>query len=139
MDVARTVVGRFAAGRATLSQTARFAAVGLAATATHYLAVVFLMEVARMPLAAAANVIGVVAGSTVSYVGNCFWTFGASGRHGARMVRFAIVYGLVFALNGLLMLVAADLLGIPYLIPLVVSLALTPVVTYLFNRYWVFA
>jgi putative flippase GtrA len=33
----------------------------------------------------------------------------------------------------------ADLGGIAYLIPLVAVIAMTPVVTFLLNRYWVFA
>lgn len=120
-------------------QSLRFAAVGIAATLVHFLTVAVLIDGLGFPIASVANVMGVVAGSSVSYLGNCFWTFRAEGRHVARVVRFAVVYGLVFSLNGLIMLVATDIAGIPYMIPLTVSLCITPVLTFLLNRHWVFA
>lgn len=119
-------------------QGLRFAIVGVCATLTHFLTVVALMDGLGFPLASLANVIGVVLGSTVSYLGNFFWTFRATGRHLARVMRFAVVYGVVFSLNGLFMLVVADIAGVPYLIPLVFSICVTPVLTFLLNRYWVF-
>lgn len=120
-------------------QGLRFVIVGIVATLTHFLVVVGLMDGLSFPLASVANVIGVVLGSTVSYLGNFFWTFRAAGHHLARVTRFAVVYGIIFSLNGLIMLVAADIMGLPYLIPLMVSLCVTPVLTFLLNRYWVFA
>ncbi|HEX6980809.1 MAG TPA: GtrA family protein [Alphaproteobacteria bacterium] len=120
-------------------QSLRFAAVGIAATLVHFLTVAVLIDGLGFPIASVANVMGVVAGSSVSYFGNFFWTFRAEGRHVARVARFAIVYGLVFSLNGLIMLLATDIAGIPYMIPLVVSLCVTPVLTFLLNRHWVFA
>ena len=53
--------------------------------------------------------------------------------------RFRLSYLTVFGLNGLIMYVVADLAGVAYLIPLAAVITVTPVVTFLLNRYWVFA
>jgi putative flippase GtrA len=121
------------------SQAVRFAAVGVAATVTHLLTVVALMEGLGLDVASLANGIAVLAGSAVSYCGNYFWAFRSGGRHVDRLPRFAAVYGAAFAFNALVMLVAADLAGIPYLIPLMMVVVATPVLTFLLNRFWVFA
>ncbi len=120
------------------AQGGRFAAVGIAATLTHILVVVVLMDGFGFRVASAANLIGLVAGSAMSYCGNYFWTFRSSGPHFHRLVRFVAAYGAVFAFNGLIMLAAADIAGVPYLIPLAFIVVATPVLTFVLNRFWVF-
>lgn len=121
------------------AQGGRFAVVGTAATLTHFLTVVGLIDVLGFPIASIANVFGVLTGSAVSYVGNYFWTFRRGGAHLVRIARFAVAYGVVFSLNGVVMLLAADIGGIPYRIPLALMLVVTPILTFLLNRFWVFA
>jgi putative flippase GtrA len=120
-------------------QGGRFIAVGIAATLTHLLVAVCLIDGAGLRSAAIANAIAVVAGTAVSYAGNYFWTFRRGGPHSVRLPRFLAAYLTVFGLNGLVMLVVADLGGVAYLIPLAAVITVTPVVTFLLNRYWVFA
>jgi putative flippase GtrA len=121
------------------AQGGRFIAVGIAATLTHVLVAVFLIDGLGMRSAALANAAAVIAGTAVSYAGNYFWTFRRGGPHSVRLPRFLLAYLTVFGLNGLVMLVVADLAGVAYLIPLAAVIAVTPVVTFLLNRYWVFA
>jgi putative flippase GtrA len=121
------------------SQGGRFVAVGIVATLTHILVAVSLMDGVGLRSSAIANALGVVAGTAVSYAGNYFWTFRRGGPHSVRLPRFVAAYMTVFGLNGLVMLIVADLGGIAYLIPLAAVVAVTPVVTFLLNRYWVFA
>lgn len=120
-------------------QGGRFAVVGVAATLTHFLTVVGLIDVLGFPIASIANAFGVLIGSAVSYVGNYFWTFRRGGAHLVRMTRFAVAYGVVFSLNGVVMLLVADIGGISYRIPLALMLVATPIMTFLLNRFWVFA
>lgn len=120
-------------------QGSRFIVVGIAATLTHFLTAVFLIDGLGLPSAAAANALGVVAGSSVSYAGNYFWTFRRGGSHLVRLPKFIVSYMTVFVLSSLAMLLIADLGGIAYLLPLIAVVTVTPVVTFLLNRYWVFA
>jgi putative flippase GtrA len=121
------------------SQGGRFVAVGIVATLTHILVAVSLMDGVGLRSATIANALAVVAGTAVSYAGNYFWTFRRGGPHSVRLPRFVAAYMTVFGLNGLVMLIVADLGGIAYLIPLAAVVTVTPVVTFLLNRYWVFA
>lgn len=120
------------------AQGGRFAVVGIAATLTHVLVVVVLMDGFGFRVASVANAIGVVAGSAVSYCGNYFWTFRSDGPHLRRLVRFIAAYGAVFTFNGVIMFAVADMAGVPYLIPLAFIVAATPILTFLLNRFWVF-
>jgi putative flippase GtrA len=120
-------------------QGSRFIVVGVAATLTHVLVAIGLMDGLGLGMASIANAVAVLAGSAVSYLGNYFWTFRRGGRHLVRAARFIAAYGTVFSVNGLVMLVVADICGVPYLIPLAVIVVATPVVTFLLNRFWVFA
>jgi putative flippase GtrA len=120
-------------------QGGRFAIVGVAATLAHVLVAVCLISGLGLRPAALANAIAFIAGSSVSYAGNYFWTFRSGGPHLVRLPRFIVAYMTVFVLNALIMGLVADLGGIAYVIPLVAVIAVTPVVTFLLNRYWVFA
>lgn len=120
-------------------QGGRFIIVGIVATVTHFLTVVCLMDGLGLGIASIANAVAVLAGSSVSYLGNYFWTFRCGGRHLIRAGKFAIAYGTIFLFNGLAMLLVADVAGVPYLLPLSVIVAITPVLTFLLNRLWVFA
>ena len=120
-------------------QGGRFIVVGIAATITHLLMAVLLIEGLGLKSAALANALGVIAGSSVSYAGNYFWTFRRGGSHLLRLPKFVVSYMTVFVLSSLAMLLIADLGGIAYLLPLIAVVSVTPVVTFLLNRYWVFA
>jgi putative flippase GtrA len=120
-------------------QGVRFIVVGIAATATHVLMVVCLMEGLGLQIATVANAIALVTGSAVSYLGNYFWTFRRGGPHLVRIARFVAAYGTVFSFNAVVMLLLADIGGISYVFPLALIVAATPIMTFLLNRFWVFA
>lgn len=120
-------------------QGSRFIVVGIAATLTHLLTAVLMIDGLGIPSAAIGNALGVIAGSSVSYAGNYFWTFRRGGSHLMRLPKFIVSYSTVFVLSSLAMLLIADLGGIAYLLPLIAVVTVTPVITFLLNRYWVFA
>jgi putative flippase GtrA len=126
------------AARRLSQQGPRFAVVGVAATLTHLATAIFLMDVCDVGLASVANAIALVLGSTVSYLGNAFWTFGRRDRHAVRIVRFGIAYAAVFLLGSAIMFFVADIAGVPYLIPLGLVVIVTPIATFVLNRHWVF-
>jgi len=69
----------------------RFAAVGVAATATHALALVGGVELADLS-PGAANVLAWMCAVPVSYLGHYFFTFRSHHPHGETLWRFFIVY-----------------------------------------------
>lgn len=117
----------------------RFAVVGGLATFIHASTTILLVEAVGLGSAALANVAGTMAGITMSYLGNHAWTFEIrAGGHARYLPRFLAVYGLIMGSNGALMYLVADLLGIRYLWPLLLTLTVSPFLTFLLNRSFVF-
>jgi putative flippase GtrA len=117
----------------------RFALVGGTATGVHVGTTIMLVDGLGMGSAALATVLGTLAGIATSYLGNWAWAFEAKGAHGHYLPRFLASYALVMGLNGAIMYVAADRLGVPYLLPLFATLVISPVLTFLLNQHFVFA
>lgn len=116
----------------------RFALVGGTATAVHAGTTIVLIDGFGMASATLAAILGTMVGIATSYLGNWAWTFEAQGNHARFLPRFLLVYALVMGLNSVVMYVAADRLGAPYLLPLFVTLLISPVLTFLLNRWFVF-
>lgn len=119
-------------------QALRFAAVGVAATATH--AGVALAAASVLGLAPLlANLAGHLAAVALSYAGHARMTFGIRGGHARRLPRFAAV-----SLGGLLLsaaitsLVCGTLGGSLALAVACVTLVV-PAASFLVNRRWAFA
>jgi len=120
------------------AQFFRFAVVGLLATGVHVTTTVTMVEYFMVSYAWAANLCGVVLGVCTSYVGNYYWTFDAKSSHKSRFPRFAGAYALVFLLNSFIMGVLSDIIGVHYLMALTLCVTITPMLTFLLNRQWVF-
>lgn len=126
---------------AELARILRFAAVGLAAAATHYASVIALVEgffgTAVAPLSA--NVGGFAVAFWVSYAGHRFWTFGdrvVSG--GGSFIRFLGTALLGFGMNELLFYGLLNYTNMPYFIALAIAVAAVAISTYLLSRAWAF-
>ena len=116
---------------------ARYAAVGIAATAVHYALLVVTVEAGWLqpPVAAA---LGAVVGAQVAFAGNAWFTFrGAAVTLGAwwrfqitALVGAALSYGLV---------AAGQRIGVHYLAAQVVATLVAMLATYEINRRWSFS
>lgn len=119
----------------------RFAIVGGAATATHAMVALVLLEARLLP-ALLANLGGFLVAFAVSFVGHHYWSF-ASARHpGAatrRMRRFFILAVSGFALNSGVLASWIGFTSWPENIGLLISIAVVPVLTFLGARLWAFA
>ncbi len=125
-------------GAALIRQAAAFAAVGVAATATH--AAVAL--VAHGALGAGdflANFLGYVGAVGVSYVGNARITFLRPVRHRGQMLRFAVVSLAGLALGQAIIWATTRKLGLPFPVALVPVVILVPVFSFGASRLWAFA
>jgi len=127
----RRLAGAFA-------QPARFVIVGLTATLVYTGVTALLIDGLRVESATLAACIGTLFGLLVSYFGNLWWTFRAQGRHQDFLPRFALVYGAVFLFNGATMWLLEERLGLHYAVPLAITVVVSPVITYLCNRHFVF-
>lgn len=119
-------------------QFARYAAVGLVATAVHYALLIGLVEsggAAPLP----ATLAGYVAGGLVSYALNRRLTFTGGRPHREAAWRFAAVAASGFAWTGLLMALLVGRLGAPYLPAQAATTLAVLAWGFLANRLWTFA
>ena len=137
----------------TLAQAARFGAVGLAATAVHYAALVGCVEGAGIP-AAPANGLAFLVALSVTFLGQSAWVFPGAGRAArraqtlaarlaqtdlSRLARFAAAAAAGFAANAAVLALAVDAAGLPYRAGFAIGLLVVPPLSFLLARSWVFA
>jgi putative flippase GtrA len=116
----------------------RFIIVGGTATCVHAGTTILLVDGLRLVEPTLATILGTVVGIATSYLGNWAWTFGATGGHGHYLPRFLLVYSVTMGMNGGVMYVMQQLFHIYYIIPLFITLSVSPVITYLLNKHLVF-
>ena len=121
----------------TLRRFARFAVVGVIATATHTAVFSAAIELAGVePVTANALAFGVAV--LVGYALNRRWTFAAQGARGARLWRYVAGALAGLAVNsGIMAAVVHGAHASPYL-GLALGILLVPPVTFALNQYWVF-
>ena len=119
------------------AQLLKFAGAGTAATATHYLTLVLLVELLRVnPILA--SVIGYGASWIVNYSLNYRFTFRSARPHHEAFRRFLSVGVVALLLNSAVM-ATATAIGIYYLLAQVIATGLVFCWTFTCNRLWTFA
>jgi putative flippase GtrA len=116
---------------------ARFAMVGLVATAVHMITVWLLIESTELH-ALLANLVAFAAAFFVSFIGHYVWTFRRSGGVRRTLRRWLAVSVSAFAVNTVLL---AALIRSGWLADgaaAVLSAGVVPLITFLFGRWWVF-
>lgn len=115
----------------------RFGIVGIAATLTHYLVLVWLVELGGIhPTVATPMAFSVV--TVVSYLLNRMWTFNAKGRHIRQFPRFVIGQTVGLVLNTGLMWFVYDLMNWHYQIAVAISVVLVPPIIFWLQSEWTF-
>ena len=115
---------------------ARYALVGLVATAAHYLVLILCVE--RLGLQAfVGSGVGAAVGAQVAYVGNRWFTFAHTGSVRASWPRFQAT-AVLGALLGMAVVAAGVRLGLYYVLAQVVATGLGLVLTFTLNRLWTF-
>lgn len=124
--------------RPVLGQLSRFAVVGLAATAVHFLVLVIAVEAGSVP-PAPANGLAFLVALSVTYLGQSRWVFHDRSKHGtAQMLRFAVSLVIGLIANMVTMAVSVQLLGLSYQTGFVLGVLLVPALSFVINRTWVF-
>lgn len=115
----------------------RYSAVGVLATATHYVVLIACVELAHWP-AYLGSGIGAVVGAQVAYAGNRWFTFAHTGAVRASWPRFQAT-ALIGALISMAVVALGVRIGLHYLLAQVVATLLGLVLTFAVNRAWTFA
>jgi putative flippase GtrA len=114
-----------------------YVAAGLAATGTHYIVMVALVQWAGWWEVAASSV-GFLAGAMVKYPLNYWVVFKSTAAHKQALVRFAIGLAIGFALNGVILATLLATLDVHYLVSQVLTTAAVTLLNYLLARFWIF-
>jgi putative flippase GtrA len=128
------------------AQYIKFSMVGGAATATHALVFVILIEAFALP-PLLANVFAFSIAIVVSFKGHFHWTFRSeASMHIASVcqtytafAKFVLVAFLGLTLNSLAVYLVIEVLILPYLYAVVPMVSLVPVITFTLSKYWVYA
>lgn len=116
---------------------ARYVAVGVVATAAHYLVLIAGVEWGRWP-AFIGSGIGAAVGAQVAFAGNRWFTFAHTGALRASWPRFQAT-ALLGALLGMAIVALGVRLGAHYVLAQVVATLTGLALTYAINRVWTFA
>jgi putative flippase GtrA len=88
----------------------------------------------------AANALSSLCGVTASYAIHSRWSFAPErdGGEAGMMLRFLVAAAFAFALNSFWVWLATGLLHLPAIAPVPAMIFVTPLASFLLNRYWVF-
>ena len=127
------------AGRRGFAQLVRFAVAGFGVTLLAVLVYAgFAQGLGIHPLAA--NTLSYIAGVVASYTVHSRWSFRTEqkGEEGAQILRFLTVSGFAFALNSFWVWLATIALHLPPMAPVPAMMFVTPLMSFVLNRWWVF-
>lgn len=122
------------------NETVRYAVNGAAATAVHYTVLRTALETMQLPSAGVANFIAALFGITASFLGSRWFVFRQLSKpifHQA--TRFAVLYGLLACLHGVLLFMWTDVFSLNYSAGFAVAIVVQFLVSYPGNKYLVFA
>jgi putative flippase GtrA len=128
------------AARYWIHQIMRFGMVGSAATLTHA-GVYYYLVAGKVLTPLLANFAAYVVAFSISFLGHRHWTFGDARkdrRNNYAIFRFLSVSLSGLAINSAAVLLLVNLLRLPDWTPLFVIVGMTPIFTFLLNRFWVF-
>jgi putative flippase GtrA len=119
-------------------QLVRFAVAGLGVTLFSvmiYSVAATLMGVPPL----GANTISWLCSVAVGYAVHSRWSFAADREgEGGKVIRFLLASGFAFVLNSFWVWLTTGFFGLPPLAPVPLMMCVTPLASFLLNRYWVF-
>lgn len=122
-----------------LAEATRYVVNGVVAAGVHYVALFFNMDVLSMNSAGLANLCAAGAGIAVSFLGSRYFVFR---NHTAGLVeqagKFALLYGAIALLHGLVLYLWTDLGQFDYRLGFALALVLQVALSYWGNRRLVF-
>ncbi len=122
----------------TSKQFFTYAAVGALGTSGHFVTLIALVESLSFNTTVAST-FGFIVGAIINYVLNYCVTFKSKRAHSVSLARFFTVAILGVFLNGCLMFLGSEIIGVHYLIVQVCSTGIVLVLNFVLNRSWTFA
>ena len=119
-------------------QLSRYGVVGAVGTAVHYALMAGLLWTLTED-AVLASTAGAVAGAVVNYVLNYVYTFRSDKPHLEAIVKFWIVAAIGWGLNGAVLMLATDGLGLPVVPGQLAATGVVFFLTFGLNRIWTLA
>jgi putative flippase GtrA len=116
----------------------RFSLVGICATFVYILVSILANEIFRIT-PVLASILAQIAGFVVSYFGHSVYSFQVKADHRLFLRRFALITSLTFVLSTSATWLIADVGRFSPRVAIAVVAVLIPFVSYLCNRFWVFA
>ncbi len=123
--------------RSSAPEMVRFGIVGMAATLTHYLALILLVESGGLRATPATGIAFLLA-LCVTYLGQSYFVFRAADHGTSRLARFCMVALGGLAANSAMMFVVTESLGLSYHIGFVITLMIVPTASFILSKIWVF-
>ncbi len=120
-----------------LRQIAKFAFVGVMATAVHYVSAIAFNSLGQVP-PLRANFLAFLVAFIVSYVGNWYWTFNKNSQHTAALPRFLGVAVSCFLVNQAIVYVFVEWLRQPLWLAMVPALLTVPALGFWLSKTRVF-
>ena len=120
-----------------LITAAKFAAVGLAATAVHVFMVWVLMKLFFLS-PYPTNTIAFLTAFGFSYLGHYHWSFKEQPKEGNSFRRFVMIAGSAFLLNNILLTYMLEKAYFPEMISVIFSIFIIPLYTFIGSRFWAF-
>ena len=115
-----------------------FAAVGAVGTATQYLILILLVQLADVH-SVAASTLGFLAGAIVNYILNYRITFKSNNKHAEAVSKFFSIAFIGLILNAILMSVFAEIFQFHYLLAQIISTGIVLIWNYWGNSRWTFS
>ncbi len=119
------------------SRIVRYAAVGAVGTGFHFAVLDLVVEVLRLK-PVLGSVLGASVGALVNYVLDYHVTFASKAAHGVTLPRFLTVAALGMLLDGLVLKVATEQLGLAYVVAQAVATTLVFGCGFVLNKHWTF-
>lgn len=119
-------------------QLVRYALAGL--LVTQFAAAIYSMLVLQSLNPYAANVSSTACGLIVGYVIHSRWSFrgGRKDSEALQLSRFLLAAAVAFAINNMWIWLLVSRMNLPAITPVPLMMVVTPCLSFLLNRYWVF-
>lgn len=121
------------------AEMVRYVINGLVATAAHYTALKFNLDVLDFASAGIANLIAAVVGISTSFLGSRYFVFRKTDESIAtQAMKFSGLYSAIAVLHGLVLLIWTDWLGLDYRAGFLIATLFQVSLSYIGNKFLVF-
>lgn len=125
--------------RVTVSEIFRYAANGVVATAAHYAALTFNLQVLDIGSAGTANFLAAIVGIVISFFGSRYFVFRQIDESIlTQAAKFGGLYAAIAVLHGGVLFAWTDVMGMDYRIGFLMATVLQVSLSYLGNKFLVF-